>query len=250
MKKKILFVPLLGMLLAGCSFEDLMFWQKKDEESKEKQQENPGKTDDGGKEEETTGSVTKTVNFYGSYLPSEWKAQGVGMNCELDSCSTQNSKLRNCTSGQVGDASLLSELFFTCLNTAPYDDNSLVIAIGTGDPTGNKYKSGTFVWTSSKKIVKVDVTAQCYYKGVGATDSNAHLTIEAGGKGTDVTENNNYQRPITDGTTTDMSLAVESGETPTYKTFSNEYENGINRFCLTSLDGRVFLKSLTITWNS
>ena len=250
MKKKLLFIPLFGMLLAGCSFEDLMFWNKKEEKSEEKQPENPGKTDDQGsggsgkEDEQITGTVTKTVNFYGSYLSSEWTAPGVSMDCTLLSCSTQNERLRSGTSSQVNNTSLLSELFFTKLNTAYYESSGLVIQIGTGSG------SGTFVWTSTKKITKVEVTAQCYAKSQGSVDGNAHLQIEAGGKGTDVTENNNYQRPITDGTTKDMSLTVSSGETPAYKTFTNEYETGINRFCLTSLDGRVFLKSLTITWNS
>ena len=243
MKKKLLFVPLFGMLLAGCSFEDLMFWKKKDDGSSEKEPENPGEK---GDDDATTGSVTKTINFYGSYLSSEWTASGVSMDSTLLSCKTQNERLVNSTNSQVNSASLLSELFFTKLNTAQYDENGLIIQIGTGNPAKDNFKSGTFIWTSSKKITKVEVTAQCYTKSQGSTDTDAQLKIEAGTKGTD----EGYDRPIESSTTADMSLAVEAEETPTYKTFTHEYSDGIDRFCLTSLGGRVFLKSLTITWNS
>ena len=246
MKKKLLFIPLIGMLLAGCSFEDLMFWKKKEDGSSGKEPENPGEK---GDDNPTTGSVTKTINFYGSYLPSEWTNPGNVMDSTLLSKKTQNDKLVKLTNSQVNDTSCLSELFFTNLNTAFYDSNNIVIQIGLGNPAKGDFISGTFVWTSAKKITKVEVTGQCYYKTEGATDSAAHMKIEAGGKGEDVTKDNDYQRPITDPVTADMDFTVKE-ETPTYKTYTNEYSEGVNRFCLTSLGGRVLLKSLTITWNS
>jgi len=251
MKKKLLFLPLVGLLLSACSFEDLMFWKKKEDSTPQNQE---GSSDDDGGEGEGDGSstnhVTKTINFFGSYLPNDWKSSGVSMDSTLLSCSTQNEKLINATKTQVNDSNLLSDLFFKKLNTAVYDSSGLIIQIGTGNPAKSNFSSGVFTWTSSKKITKVEVTAQCYAKDQGAVDSKASLKIEAGGKGTDVDENNNYQRPITNAVSADMSFEVESGESPAYKTYSYEYNEGINRFCLTSLGGRVFLKSLVITWVS
>ena len=250
MKKKLLFIPLFGMLLAGCTVEDLMFWQKKKEPVNEKEPENPGDNKEKEPEPEpSTGSLTKTINFYGSSLPSDWTASGVSLDSTLLSCQKQNAKFIPAIESQVGNTSLLSELFFKKLNTAVSGDG-LVIQIGGGNPAKDNFTPGSLVWTSTKKITKVEVTAQCYVKDQGATDSEAHLAIEAGGKGIDVTEDNNYQRPITNAVTADMSFEVESTETPTYKTFTNEYTDGIERFSLTSSGGRVFLKSLTITWNS
>ena len=261
MKKKLLFIPLFAITLSGCSFDDLMFWKNETErdvegqqevkpqennENKEEQQVNP----DNNNQSQSNTPIAKTIFFYGSYLPSDWKAQGVGMDCTKLSDSDQNDNLKKVANGQVNDSNLLSELFFTKLNTAPYESSGLIIAIGTGNPAKGDFNSGTFTWTSTKKITKVELSGQCYKKELGAVDSAAHLTIEAGGKGVDVSENNNYQRPITDPVSDDLSFVVGSEETPTYKTYTKEYSEGINRFTLTSLEGRVLLKSLTITWIS
>jgi len=248
MKKNILLILLSAGLLAGCSLSDIISFGKKDNSSSDNETTDNNQQTGNNNNNNNTNKNTKTltVNFFGSNLSSDWTAPGVKMDCTLLSSNSQNEKLVNCTFAQVNDTSLLSELFFTELNTAFYETSGLVIQVGNG--SGDDFKSGTLTWTSTKKIVTVDVVGQCYSKVNGATDSSAHMTIEAGGKGTDVTENNNYQRPITNSTTKDMSFVVGSGDTPSYKTYPNEYPEGINRFRLTSLDGRMLLKSLTITW--
>ena len=256
MKNNVLLMFLAATLLTGCSISDVLPWGNKTEEGSQ-EQDNKGEKEsqEQSKEEEEqskeddqdqvpTGIVTKTINFYGNDLPSEWTDPGVSMDSTLLSCKTQNDRMVNLTKTQVGDNSLLSELFFKKLNTAYYDSSSLIVQIGTGNPAKNTFNPGTFIWTSVARIIKVKVTAACYFKTEGATDSAAHLTIEAGTKGTD----KDYNRPITNSTTADMSFAVESGQTPEYKTYSYDYAEGIDRFCLTSLEGRVLLKSLTLTW--
>ena len=239
MKKKLLFIPLFGLLLAGCSFEDLMFWKKKDDDSSQKE----GDKDPGDSDPEIK-TTTKTINFYGDYMDSNWKAPGVSMDSTLDSCKTQNERLLGVVNNQVSDTSLLSELYFTKLNTGWYDatQTSLVLQLGGG--SGDNFTSGTLTWTSTKKIYKGDVEAQYYTKTGGATESSAYLNIEAGDKGTDAWK----ERPIENSQTKDRNFAPEEGETLTYKTCTNSYTEGITRFRLTSLDGRMFLKSLTITW--
>ena len=238
-------------LLTGCSLSDIFPFSKNDEGSADNTQQIENiiepivEADDEIKDDPVpTGVTTKTINFFGNALPNEWTAPGVSMDSTLLSCETQNDRLVNITKNQINDNNLISELFFTKLNTAYFDSSSLIIQIGTGNPTKNNFNPGTFIWTSVSKIIKIDVTAMCYVKEQGATDSSAHLKIEAGTKGVD----KNYNRPITNSTTSDMSFAVQEDETPEYKTYSNEFAEGIDRFCLTSLDGRVFLKSLTITW--
>ena len=253
MKKKILLLPLLSLALCGCSFEDLMFWKTKDQDTDQKESEKQNEEKETtpetpvtpGETENLKNPFTTTINFYGDSLPNEWTAPGVSMDSTLLSCQTQNERLNNLTNAQLEKSGLLTELFFTKINTAWYDSSDLVIQIGTGNPSKDSFNSGTFIWTSSKKIYKVDVTAQCYTKPEGTTDVDAHLQIDAGAKGTD----KNYDRPINNKVTNDMSFAVGTDETPTYKSYSNTYPKGIDRFCLTSLEGRVLLKSLTITWD-
>lgn len=245
MKKNILLILLSSALLASCSFSDIISFGKKDNDSSSKEPENQENNDN---KEQDKNTQSKTVNFYGSYLPSEWTDPGINLDSTLASCSSANDLLIGAVNPQVNDSSQLSELFFTNLHAGYYETSGLVLQLGSGQVSKGNYTSGTLVWTSVKKIKKVEVVGQCYTKPAGATDTTAHMTIEAGGKGTDVTQNNDYQRPITNSTTKDMSFAVEAEETLAYKTYTNEYPDGINRFCLTSLEGRMFLKSLTITW--
>jgi len=229
-------------MLSGCKFTDWVgniFHPNKNQEEKNK--------DDNGIKN-LKNPYTATVNYYGSYLYDGWTSQGVKMDCTMLSCDVQNERLRNLTSEQVNNKSnLLSELFFTNLNTGYYDyvnSADLALTIGTGDASRDEFNSGTFIWTSVKKIYKVEITAKCYEKGEYTLDSNAHLKIEAGIKGTDV----KYTRPISNKQTKDLSFAAESGVS-VYKSYSTTYAEGVDRFCLTSLDGRVVIKSLTITWD-
>lgn len=232
MKKNILLIVLSSVLLAGCSLSDIFPWGKKDNEPKQDTPKN---------------LTSKTINFYGSYLYEGWTTQGVNMDSTMLSCDDQNERLRALTSAQVdNNSSLLSELFFTKLNTGYYDyvnSTDLAITIGTGDPSKNKFQSGTFVWTSVKKIYTIEVTAKCYEKGEYTLDSNAHLSLEAGTKGSDV----EYSRPITDSIKDDYSFEAVDGAA-IYKTYSKTYEKGIDRFCLTSKKGRVVIQSLKIFW--
>ena len=259
MKKNVLLMFLAATFLTGCSLSDVLPWGNKnedkaqeqdDKDKKESQDESKEDSGDESKDDEKddpvpTGITKKTINFYQNYLPSEWTDPGVSMDSTLLSCKTQNDRMINLTKAQISNDNFhLSELFFTKLNTAYYDSSSLIVQIGTGNPAKSSFNSGTFIWTSVARIIKVDITACCYFKTEGATDSAAHLSIEAGDKG----EDKDYKRPILNSTTNDMSFAVEQGQTPEYKTYSFDYAEGIDRFCLTSFEGRVLLKSLAITW--
>lgn len=254
MKKNILVLFIAAAFTTGCSISDIVPWKSEDnksiseESNKKVEDESQNGSNENGQESnedvKPTGIATKTINFYGNSLPNEWTAPGVSMDSTLLSCKTQNERMVNMTNSQVNNNNLLSEVFFTKLNTAYYDSSSLVVQIGTGNPAKGDFKSGTFTWTSVNRIIRVDITAMCYAKTQGAIDSTAHLLIEAGDKGTD----KDYDRPINNSTTKDMSFAVGSDETPNYKTYSIDFAEGIDRFCLSSLDGRIFLKSLSITW--
>ena len=245
MKKNVLLMFLAATFITGCSLSDVLPWGNKPDDKAQEQDEKEDGKDDEKDDPVPTGITKKTINFYQNYLPSEWTDPGVSMDSTLLSCKTQNDKLINLTKTQIGGNShLLSELFFTKLNTAFYETSGLIVQIGTGNPAKSDFNSGTFIWTSSARIIKVVITAACYFKTEGATDSAAHLSIEAGDKG----EDKDYKRPILNSTTNDMSFAVEQGQTPEYKTYSFDYAEGIDRFCLTSLEGRVLLKSLAFTW--
>ena len=58
MKKKLLLIPVLGMLLAGCSMDDLMFWKKKDSGNQDQQKEDEG---EGGGDSGKTYDYNPTV---------------------------------------------------------------------------------------------------------------------------------------------------------------------------------------------
>lgn len=90
---------------------------------------------------------------------------------------------------------------------------------------------GHLSWNSKVKIYKVEVEAMNYckynsYGGVWNVDNLAHLQI--GSK--------------------DFSLVMEEGVKPTLKTYSEEFETGINDLYIGSTNGRVLIKQMKITW--
>lgn len=251
MKKNILLILLSAALLTGCEFDitlQRLFGgkdkeqetQQKEENSQEKPEENQqsgdnedqqpsgdqggnggGGNQQGGEEQ----GIVKTVNFSGSVFSVVGTSGGVSIDTSLSSGANGAQHLKECIESQLNDSSLFTGMTALKLNTAPYDSKA-ILCIGTGNPAKDDFNPGTFTWNSNKKIYKVELSAQCYIKDQGATDRAAHILLDS----------------------QDNSLEVAEAETLEFKTFSKEYEAGTKSFTLTSQGGRVFLKSLTITW--
>lgn len=100
---------------------------------------------------------------------------------------------------------------------------------------GSSSTGGGITWNSTAKILKVEATVKNYYKSYSYgdvtgfnVDQNAHFLIDE----------------------SDFSLELtDASAAPEAKTFNVSYDNGgVNSFRISSLEGRVLIQSLSITW--
>ena len=211
------------------------------EENKENNQENQGnsgenKENEGGEGEGQQGGegdqkpeagdeYTATINTFGASISSFANAAGVQVDTDLSSGASNAEKLTACLQAQLKYEECLSGAWFSKINTALWD-GSCIVQVGTGNPAKDNFNPGTFKWNSTAKIYKVEVTAMCYAKAGYSEDSLAKIKIND-----DSAE----------------ALKVENEELE-FKTIVKEYEEGINALTIQSIDGRVLLKALKITW--
>lgn len=240
MKKNTLIILLASLALSACDL-DLSFLglgnktnQNIEGQTQEPQQEqnsenssgNNGDNGNGGGQVNTDEATTFTVKTYGSSISNVGTSPGVNIDSSLLSGSENANKLETALKNQLASADYLDKITCTKLNTADYE-SAAIIQIGTGNPANNKFTSGTFTWKAKKaKIAKVSLEVQCYTKDEGATDSSAHLSIDS----------------------SDYSLEIGESETPAFKVIEKEYSEMVDSFTLTSINGRVFMKTVTITW--
>lgn len=250
MKKNILLVLLSASLLSGCELDIAVkrFFglikeePQQQEDNKENNQENQGnsgendKTDGGegegqqggegeGEQKPNAGDeYVATISTYGSSISSFATSGGVQVDTDLSSGANNAAKLTACLQAQVKYEECLSGTWFSKINTAIWD-NACIVQVGTGNPAKDNFNSGTFTWNSTAKIYKVEITAMCYAKVGYSEDSSAKIKIDDG-----------------------SAQALKDGTELEFKTLTKEYAEGTNSFTIQSIDGRVFLKSLTITW--
>ncbi len=247
MKKNILVILLSAAFLTGCEL-DLGFIkigkqeskepeaEQKQEENNQNSQENQGENgnnekpeggEEGGNEQQPEtheNEYTATISTYGSEISDFATSAGVQVDTDLSSGAGNATKLTNCLKAQLEHAECLTSTWFEKINTAEWDEKCIV-QIGTGNPSKSNFNPGTFKWNSSVKIYRVEITAQCYAKPPYSEDSDSKLKIDNG-----------------------ASQALKSGEELDFQTVSKDYENGTNSFTIQSVDGRVLLKALKITW--
>lgn len=246
MKKNILVVLLCAALLAGCDFnlESIRFWEKKssEPESEQKQEEkdqnsqekpennenqNSGEnTEDIGNNEKPEGGehggnenqnppvdeYTKTIFTSGTEFASRFSG-GTHFDTE-----TKQTQLFEYLTEQFESENLLSSIDCVNLHTQNYDSDTFM-SLGSSSNTGS-FKLNFFV-----KVYKLELTAQCYAKPPYSEDSNAKVKID-----------------------NDASQLLKTGEQLEFQTILKDYESGTNSFTIQSVDGRVFLKSIKITW--
>ena len=225
MKKKLLFIPLVGMLLAGCSIDDLMFWKQKQDEQGQKDEKSSGNPDETGKDEgkdqgeELVGKeYTATIQTSGSGFATKFSAGS-----HFDNSDKQTS-LKGYLDSQLQYINLIKTISCTNLHSQSWD-NQTYLQFGSGSGVG-----GLSI-ESDVKIYKVSVKVLCYakydsYHQITNVDSWSHFHI-------------NEQ---------DNDMTYDGNTNPSVMSFENTFESGINTLNLVSQYGRVFLKEMTITW--
>jgi len=154
-----------------------------------------------------------------------------GYNFELSSGPTL---LKEFIDDQLEYLNLISSV--ECVKCTSRDNESdTYFQIGTGSPAKGKFNEGTFKWNSIEKIYKVEITAFNYSNPyndystgnlVPNVDTDGHIWIDDD----------------------DNSLEIGSSEMPQTKTFTKEYENGVNSFTLKATGGRILIEKMKITW--
>ena len=254
MKKNIILILLSAALLTGCEFDislqrlfsgkqEEQETQQTDEENSQNSEEKPQNSeennnnsgDEGHNGEQGGNNQTPIIqNEYvaeiktsGTAISNFATSAGVQVDSDLSSGAGNAAKLTSCLKAQLEHEECLSTAWYEKINTGEWD-NECIVQIGTGNPAKNNFNPGTFKWNSTGKIYKVEITAICYSKPSYSEDSNAKLKID----------NDEAQ-----------ALKSSTEETLQFKTIVKEYENGTNSLTIQSIDGRVFLKALKITWS-
>lgn len=231
MKKNALLIILSAFALCGCDFLSFES-QNKETEQNTKENENPG-TENGGTNSGSSESggqqnqpqelnkeeYTATILTSGSNFESQFS---VGTNFD----DTKVTSLTNFFAAQLLYTNLVNELTCTKLVSAAYDNIAYM-------QFGSQKGVGALAITSGVKIYKVAVKVSCFakyndYQKQWNIDNEAHFYI-------------NQQ---------DNDLSYDGATPPSFVSFEQTFEDGIDTVNLASYNGRVFLKEMTITWRA
>lgn len=232
MKKKLLFFPLLGLMLSGCSVDDLMFWKQKEDETKENketpsQQENQSKpadgqgtnTDGGSGDKPVQGEFSATILTSGSVFAEAFtdRTQFTG--------NTGAEKLETYLKSQLSNKSYLTEFSCDTSQAITYKDTRIL-------QIGSSSANGFFTWTSQNVLIySVEATVMTYTKydttnEIWRTDTETHFKIDE----------------------VDEALTVNDSNEPVEHIVKKDYEDGTTQFTLAQTGGRAFVKQIKITW--
>ncbi len=214
MKKKILLLPLLSIALVGCSFEDLMFWKKKDNEQSEKEKEQEQEQT----QDEPKNYKTLTIETFGDGLDEFLNDAGHVSDC-LDEFTNY---LKN-----QSTANLITSVAIENLHGREWDDN-LYLQFGSGQQA-----IGSLDINFANKVYKVDAKVLCYSK-----------TFIPGGQTEPITNVDSWSHFSINGK--DNALSYDESRGIEVFTFSNDISTGTNTVTLASSMGRVLMKEFTI----
>ena len=216
MKKKIFPLLLSVLALTGCDLltslvPDFLNPFKKDEEQGQNQQQDQGIDGEYTKEIMTSGEVFVSNFTPGFHFDTEGNIQ----------------KLSNYFDNQAGRLNLLSTIETDNLQVQTFKTETY-LQFGSGSNA-----VGSLKWTSVEKIYKVEINVLCYAKedthnNITNVDNWSHIAIDD----------------------KDFDLTYMTGGDPAVMTFSEDYSEGTTEFTIKSSLGRVYMKSMKITWRS
>ncbi len=217
MKKKILLLPLLSLTLSGCSFEDLMFWKKKDQDTDQKDtsKEDEEKTEP----EEQKNYKTCTIKTYGEEFDEIFN-DGGKISDKIDQFTTylqnQSSTYNSISTFEVNN------LFAREWN------NDLYLQFGSGS---NAIGELNIVFSSN--VYKVEAKVLCYSK-----------TFIPAGQTDPITNVDSWSHFSINGKDNELSYDEEKGIE--IFTFENEINSGTKTISLASSMGRVLMTEFTV----
>lgn len=140
---------------------------------------------------------------------------------------TKKDQFKEFLDDQLDYLDLISSVGATNCHTQKYDSNTY-FQLGSGSNA-----EGSFTWNSDVKIYKVEAAVLCYskyndYNQFYVTDSWSYFAIDD--------EDN------------DLTNKVDSDGKPLVVTYFKEYAEGTDSFSISSSLGRVYVKTLKITW--
>ena len=218
MKKNILLLLLSVGLLSGCTL-DLGFIKLGGTSSESKEN---GKNNEKTPENPKENVLTTTIYTSGEEIANF--ATTVGVKAETDLLSGHDAavRLENCLKAQVTNSKCITSAWFKNVNSASYGTSGSYAIIQLGSGQDN---TGIFKWNSSAKIYKAVVNAYAFVN-TDNVDEDAHLDVN--GESFKLHEENDPAEKLT--------------------IVTKEFSSGTNELVLTSVDGRLFIESLTLTW--
>lgn len=260
MKKKTALLLLSALLLVGCN-ENSNEGNKTPETNQNQQntnENNPtGGTETGGGNEtggnqeggnETGGNETGG-NQEGGGSQTGGNVEGNTYTATISTFGTSfeqaiNDRVQFDNSRYANNVSLLKNYFGNylekegCLTTLTFAGYVQSFKFDEGQYLclGSSSSDGEMTWNSSLNIIKVEVTVLNYYK--------TYSYVSGGNPVTGVSCDNLAHFKLDD---TDHSLEMEEITVPEPHTFSATYE-GVKSFKISSVSGRVLVKSIAITW--
>ena len=208
MRKNILIFVICSFFIAGCENNNPIN-ENNNHESQTQHSQNQVELEE---QEYTKKVLTSGADFHALYPDS-----GFQFNSEYNVES-----LKNFFGDQLEYYDLITSISCESLQAREGLETSY-LQIGSG------LNVGSLTWNSDVKIYSVLLEVCCYskydsYHQITNSDTSAKAKI--------------------DNSTFDLEGSVE----PTFKTFSQNYSEGVYSFTISNNSGRIFVKSLTITW--
>lgn len=226
MKKKLLFIPLFGMLLAGCSIEDLMFWKKKDDQGQTSQDSaitgddhSGGPKDDDTQGKEQEGLKEFDIKTYGNDFDDIFNDGG--------HIADKETEFTEYLKNQVASVNAIKSVSSDNLHAREWN-NDLYLQFGSGS---NAIGTLDIVFTSN--VSKVEAEVLCYSK-----------TFTPNGQTEPVMNVDSWSHFSINGKDNELSFDEEKGIE--IMTFTNTFETPTKTIQLASSMGRVLLKQFKI----
>ena len=224
MKKKLLFIPLFGMLLAGCSFDDLMFWKKSNTDTNQTNKEDQ-KPKEGEKEPENPegegqeGLKSFVIKTYGTDFD--------GILNDGGHISDRSDEFTTFLVNQSSSYNAITSVETENLHAREWNGD-LYLQYGSGAEA-----IGYLTLNFTNKVYKIEAKVLCYSK-----------TFIPGGQTEPITNVDSWSHFSINGSDNELSYDEEKGIE--IFTFPYELTSGTNSITFASSMGRVLMKEFKI----